>query len=77
MHRIRDESENQTNIEGFDRWLAEIIEKGFTVIPNFITQEEVARIRHAFETEVRVTPLIAPHLENESGKTICAHNLLA
>ncbi len=66
-----------SEIEGLDGCLAEMAERGFTVIPDFITQDEVARIRHAFETEVQVTRLIVPRLGNVSGKTIRAHNLLA
>ena len=42
--------------------------------PDFITPDEVARIRHAFNTEVRIT--VARGL-GVSGKTWRAHNLLA
>ena len=54
--------------------VAEIEDRGFTVIPNFITPDEVARIRHAFDTEVRIT--VARGL-GVSGRTWRAHNLLA
>ncbi len=64
-------------IEELEGWLAEIEEKGYVVIPDFISADEVAKIKHAFDTEVPVMPLIAPRLGNESGKSIRGHNLLA
>ena len=54
--------------------LAEIEDRGFTIVPDFITPDEIARIRHAFNTEVRIT--VARGL-GVSGKTWRAHNLLA
>lgn len=55
--------------------VAEIEERGFTIIEDFISGEEVARIRHAFDTDVRITELRV--LGTETGKTLRAHNLLA
>ncbi|MEE9253671.1 MAG: phytanoyl-CoA dioxygenase family protein [Pseudomonadales bacterium] len=55
--------------------VAEIEEQGYTVIPDFISGEEVARIRHAFDTEVRITEMRA--IGTDTGKTLRAHNLLA
>jgi ectoine hydroxylase-related dioxygenase (phytanoyl-CoA dioxygenase family) len=64
-------------IEGLEGWLAEIEDKGYVVIPDFISPEEVAKIHLAFDTEVRVMPLLAPYLGNETGKSVRGHNLLA
>ena len=55
--------------------VAQIEDQGFTIIPDFITAEEVARIRHAFDTEVHVTEMRA--IGTDTGKTLRAHNLLA
>ena len=55
--------------------IEEIRERGFTVIPDFITPQEVERIRHAFDTEVPITEMRA--IGTQTGKTFRAHNLLA
>lgn len=55
--------------------VAEIEEQGYTVIPDFISIDEVSRIRHAFDTEVRITEMRA--IGTDTGKTLRAHNLLA
>lgn len=55
--------------------VAEIEERGYTIIADFISDEEVARIRDAFDTDVRVTELRA--IGTDTGKTLRAHNLLA
>ena len=55
--------------------LHEIREQGYTVVPEFISQEEVARIRHSFDTEVPITQMAA--IGTKTGKTLRAHNLLA
>ncbi|MEE3279203.1 MAG: phytanoyl-CoA dioxygenase family protein, partial [Pseudomonadota bacterium] len=55
--------------------VAEIEEQGYTIIPDFIQDEEIARIRHAFDTEVRITEMRA--IGTDTGKTLRAHNLLA
>lgn len=55
--------------------VAEIEDQGYTIIPDFITPTEVARIRHAFDTEVLITEMRA--IGTTTGKTLRAHNLLA
>jgi len=55
--------------------VGEIQEQGYTVVENFLTPEEVVRIRHAFNTEVPITEMRA--IGTETGKTWRAHNLLA
>ncbi|HIG39365.1 MAG: phytanoyl-CoA dioxygenase family protein [bacterium] len=55
--------------------VAEIEEQGYTVIPDFISQDEIARIRHAFMTEVPITEMRA--IGTDTGRTLRAHNLLA
>ena len=57
------------------RRLAEIEDRGYTIVPDFITPEEVARIRNAFDTEVHITEMRA--IGTNTGKTLRAHNLLA
>ena len=56
-------------------WLDELDDVGYITIPNFINADELAQIRHAFDTEVPVLPL--PINEAGDGKTVRAHNLLA
>lgn len=56
-------------------WLDELDDVGYIVIPDFINADELAQIRHAFDTEVPVLPL--PINEAGDGKTVRAHNLLA
>ena len=55
--------------------VAEIEAQGYSIIPNFVQPEEIAQIRQAFDTEVRITVLRA--IGTDSGKTLRAHNLLA
>ena len=55
--------------------VAEIEEQGYTIVPDFISAEEIARIRHAFDTEVRITEMRA--IGTKTGQTWRAHNLLA
>ena len=45
------------------------------MVPDFITPQEVARIRHAFDTEVPITSMAA--IGTKTGLTFRAHNLLA
>ncbi|XOV88467.1 MAG: phytanoyl-CoA dioxygenase family protein [Pseudomonadota bacterium] len=71
---------NQTTpliVEGLNvtERLAEIEDRGYTVIPGFISQAEVESIKHAFNTEVPITEMRA--IGTETGKTWRAHNLLA
>ena len=56
-------------------WLAELDDIGYITIPDFINAEELARIRHAFDTEVPLLPL--PINDAGDGKTVRGHNLLA
>ena len=64
-------------VEGLDvgARVAEIEDRGFTVIDDFIGPDEVACIREAFATEVPITEMRA--LGTNTGKTLRAHNLLA
>ena len=55
--------------------VAQIEDQGYTIVPDFIGPEEVARIRHAFDTEVRITEMRA--IGTKTGQTWRAHNLLA
>lgn len=71
---------NQTEpliVEGLNvtERLAEIEDRGYTVIPGFISQAEVESIKYAFNTEVPITEMRA--IGTETGKTWRAHNLLA
>jgi len=61
---------------GLEDKLAELLDKGFLVIPDFISQEQVARVRRAFETEVRVLPM-GGNLGDTSRSVVRGHNLLA
>lgn len=65
------------SVEGLGGWLSEIHERGFVIIPDFISQAGVAKIRHAFDTEVKVMPLGTGVHSKTPGKTIRGHNLLA
>jgi len=64
-------------IEGLNinEHVAEIKDRGYTIIEDFISPEEVATIRHAFDTEVPMTEMRA--IGVDTGKTMRAHNLLA
>ncbi|MDC0238069.1 phytanoyl-CoA dioxygenase family protein [Gammaproteobacteria bacterium] len=55
--------------------VAEIEAQGYTIIPDFVQPKEIAQIRHAFDTEVRITEMRA--IGTDTGKTLRAHNLLA
>lgn len=46
-----------------------------TIVPDFLTPEEVATVRDAFDGEVPITPMAA--IGTETGLTLRAHNLLA
>ena len=64
-------------VEGLDitTRVAEIEDRAYTTIPDFIAPDEIERIRHAFDTEVPITEMRA--IGTETGKTLRAHNLLA
>ncbi len=49
--------------------VAEIEEQGYTVIHDFISQDEIARIRHAFMTEVPITEVIIALVLGLTGVT--------
>ena len=55
--------------------VAQIEEQGYTIVPDFLGAEDVARIRRAFNTEVPITEMRA--IGTKTGKTWRAHNLLA
>ena len=79
-HRAATRSRKETKdliVDGLNitERVAEIEEQGFTIVENFITPEEVARIRHAFDTEVHITEMCA--IGTRTGRTWRAHNLLA
>ena len=77
MNAAREEQAENLVIDGVNvtERVAQIEDQGFTIIPDFITAEEVVRIRHAFDTEVHVTEMRA--IGTNTGKTLRAHNLLA
>ena len=53
----------------------QIEEQGYTIVPDFLSPDEVAQLRHAFDTEVPITEMRA--IGTDTGKTWRAHNLLA
>lgn len=53
----------------------EIQQRGYSVVPNFLSAEEIADIRHAFNTEVMITEMRA--IGTDTGRTWRAHNILA
>ena len=53
----------------------QIEDQGYTIVPDFIAADEIARIRHAFDTAVHITEMRA--IGTKTGKTWRAHNLLA
>lgn len=55
--------------------VAEIEDQGYTIVPDFLSADEVARIRESFNTEVPITEMRA--IGTDTGKTWRAHNLLA
>ena len=55
--------------------VAEIEHQGYTVVADFLAPDDVARIRHAFDTEVPITEMRA--IGTKTGQTWRAHNLLA
>ena len=55
--------------------VSEIEDHGYTIVPDFISPAEIAKIRHAFMTHVPITEMRA--IGTDTGKTWRAHNLLA
>jgi ectoine hydroxylase-related dioxygenase (phytanoyl-CoA dioxygenase family) len=74
---MAEESAADLIIEGLNinERVAEIEEQGYTIVPEFISAEEVTSIRRAFDTEVPITEMRA--IGTDTGKTFRAHNLLA
>lgn len=71
------EPEEDLIIEGLNitERVEQIKDQGYTIIPDFISAEEIKTIRHAFDTEVRMTEMRA--IGTNTGLTMRAHNLLA
>lgn len=63
------------SLEDVPRWVAEIRQKGYVIVENFLSKEEVATIRNAFLNEVPTVKM--PSLGDDTGLTIRGHNLLA
>ncbi len=55
--------------------VSKIREQGYVVIEDFLSQDLIDRIRHAFNTQVPITEMRA--IGTETGRTWRAHNLLA
>ena len=74
---LPEESTDEVVIEGVNitQRIAEIREQGYTIVEEFISPQEVARLRHAFDTEVPITRMAA--IGTKTGLTLRAHNLLA
>ena len=72
-----EEHEEDVIIDGLNitERVAQINDQGYTVLEEFISPEEIANMRHAFDTEVPMTELRA--IGVNTGKTMRAHNLLA
>ena len=71
------DGETPAVIDGLDiaERVAEIEEQGYTIVEDFLPPAEIARIRHAFNTEVPITEMRA--IGTDTGRTWRAHNLLA
>ena len=67
--------ENLINGVDVTAHIAEIRNQGYTVVPEFLPPDEIARLRHAFNSEVPITEMRA--IGTDTGKTWRAHNLLA
>ena len=67
-----------SDIPQLEEWTAELDEVGYVVIPDFLSPDQVAQIRHAFDTEVPIMPLgDFQGVGAEVGKVTRGHNLLA
>lgn len=71
------QNQQEDIVDGLDvaTHVATINEQGYTVVPDFISPEQVAAMRHAFDTEVPITEMRA--IGTDTGQTLRAHNLLA
>ena len=72
-----EEAPERLVVEGLDitERVAEIERQGYTIVEDFLPAQEVARIRHAFDTEVPITEMRS--IGTNTGQTWRAHNLLA
>ena len=77
MKQPEQESEGPKIIEGLNigERVDQILDQGYTIVENFISPEEVEKIRHAFLSEVHITEMRA--IGTQTGRTWRAHNLLA
>ena len=77
MSTVETETTEDVIIRGVNitKCIAEIADVGYIVVPDFVNQEEIAKIRHSFDTEVPMTEMRA--IGVNTGKTMRAHNLLA
>ncbi|MCY4093783.1 MAG: hypothetical protein OXG05_01505 [Gammaproteobacteria bacterium] len=77
MKQPDQEPEGPKIIEGLNitERIDQILDQGYTIVEDFISTEEVEKIRHAFLTEVHITEMRA--IGTKTGKTWRAHNLLA
>ncbi len=64
-------------IDGLDigATVSTILTRGYEVVPDFLSEQEIESIRAAFDTEVLITQMKS--LGSETGNTWRAHNLLA
>ena len=64
-------------IDGLDigETVSGIMSRGYEVVPDFLTREQIERVRIAFNTEVPITEMRS--LGSDTGNTWRAHNLLA
>lgn len=64
-------------IDGLDigETVSTILSRGYEVVPDFLSEEQIERIREAFDTEVLITEMRG--LGADTGNTWRAHNLLA
>ena len=77
MKQAVQESEGPQIIDGLDitERVDQILDQGYTIVNDFISTEEVEKIRHAFMSEVHITEMRA--IGTQTGRTWRAHNLLA
>ena len=69
--------QSNVTIDGLDigAVVGKIRKQGYAVVENFLTQQNIATIRSAFESDVPITEMRA--IGTETGRTWRAHNLLA
>jgi ectoine hydroxylase-related dioxygenase (phytanoyl-CoA dioxygenase family) len=74
MSSLEETDEQIVNGVNVTERVAQINDQGYTVIEDFISPEEIATIRKAFDTEVPMTEMRA--IGVTTGNTMRAHNLL-